>query len=260
MIAQPPNPGTNAVVREFEEHLSRIRSDAKGDLEQERQTLYLLALEREELATIGYGGDSIQARILKLKAPDAVRALVGHALRWAARDERTHAVLARGLLLSRRKRLLALEAFVTNFAGLIAGWASAVLQHTSFRRAPLSTVAAFFIAQSGRLLGKVPKTAAGTLQTQRFLEFCRFQADAEETAALSWERIAILSEDDGASPDGAAVTIARRIALDERKHRQLFQVFLESFDADDGLVAGIDADGLTARLISIDPSFVGSTR
>lgn len=241
------------MVAELEEHLERIHQEADGDLRRERRALYLLALEREELATVGYGGDDVQARIGRLSAPAPVRELVAYALRWASRDERTHAVLARGLLLAQGSRLEALAAVITNLAGLVAGWASAVLQHTTFRKAPLSTLAAFCIAQAGRLTGKVPKSAVGTLRTQRFLEFCAFQRDAEETAALSWERIAALGDGGG---------VAGRIALDERKHKRVFELFFETFDDGDASREGVNEGQLATRLAAIDPSFVpqGSAR
>jgi len=237
---------SNPVVAELEAHLARIHREAKGDLKKERRALYMLAVEREELATVGYGGDDVQARIGRLNAPEPVRRLVAHALRWAARDERTHSVLARGLLMAQGGGLMALLALGTNAAGLIAGWSSAVMQHTTFRRAPLSTLTATLIGQLGRLMGKVPKTALSTLGSQRFLQFCRFQNDAEETAALSWERIADLGEG----------PLATRIAADERKHRQVFALFLESFDENDASLPGLKADELAAKLSAIDPSFV----
>ena len=72
---------TRLMVREIEAHLETIRVAAAGNARAELTELYLLALEREELATIGYGGDEVQERVRRLEAPEDVRAAIRHALR-----------------------------------------------------------------------------------------------------------------------------------------------------------------------------------
>lgn len=248
------------MVREIEQHLEAIQIRARGNARSELTELYLLALEREELATIGYGGDEIQDRIRRLDAPEDVRDAIRHALRWAARDERTHAVLARGLLLQTGRFGVALRSYGADIAGLIAGWSAAVLQHTASGQAPIARMIARAITTFGSLTGKVPESAKDTLRAQTFEQFCRFQVGAEETAAIAWERIAERLAAD--APDAERATLAAvagRIAHDERNHVKMLGVFLHALNAADGLAEGWDRGRLIDRLAAIDPSFVRST-
>lgn len=241
------------MVAEMEAHLAAITRAAGGSLERELQALYLLAVEREELAVVGYGGADVQGRIARLGAPVEVRAIVAHALRWAARDERTHAVLARGLLSGLRRLRLRLAALAADVGGLVAGWSAAVLQHTTRRSAPFARLVARTVALLGALAGKVPRTARVALRRQSFTAFCEFQVGAELTAALSWERISALAAQ---ANDPRVSRTTARIAADERKHERLLRVLLSSFDPDDRVRDGVDAASLARQLEAIDPAFV----
>jgi uncharacterized protein (DUF362 family) len=247
-------PDSDPMVREMKEHLERFAQASGGDVRRELESLYLLALEREKLAAIGYGGAGVQARVRGLGADDEVRLIVSHALRWAAEDERSHAVLARGLLVRTGRFLTVLATFAAYCGGLVAGWSAAVLHHTTFRRAPLSNALARVAVLFGRLGGKVPETAAAALKHQSFSSFCRFQVGAERTAVLSWDHIGALLE---RLPDGERLSLtARRIADDERKHERFLGVLLEAFDDQDQLRQGHDAQSLRAALAQIDASFI----
>ena len=77
---------------------------------------------------------------------------------------------------------------------------------------------------------------------------------AEQTAVMSWERIAgVLAEE----PRVAALApIASRIAADERHHRAVLSVLVEAFDDADQLRDGHDAASLTEAIGEVDRSFV----
>ncbi|MCA9692114.1 MAG: DUF362 domain-containing protein [Myxococcales bacterium] len=251
-------PGDPAAIMtgEIEAHLARIRERARGSHRRELEALFALAREREELATIGYGGPAIRERVATLRADDETRAVVDRALRWAARDERTHEVLARGLLARTRRLRATIVSLAAKLGGLIAGWATAVLHHTTFARAPLSQLIARVIVRVGRLLGKVPDSAATALEHQSFSGFCRFQLGAERTAVISWDHIAARL---GERPEHRALAeVAARIADDERKHERMLSALLEAFDGD-ALRPGHSARGLARALAEIDPAFVGAT-
>jgi uncharacterized protein (DUF362 family) len=242
------------MVREMREHLERFALAARGDVRRELESMYLLALEREKLAAIGYGGAGIQTRVRGLGADEEVRSLVAHALRWAAEDERSHAVLARGLLVRTGRLFMVLATLAAYVGGLVAGWSAAVLHHTTFRRAPVSHVLARLAVVFGRLGGKVPETAAAALKHQTFASFCRFQVGAEKTAVLSWDHIGALLE---RLPGGERLSLtARRIADDEHKHERFLGVLLEAFDDEDKLREGHDAQSLRAALAQVDASFI----
>jgi uncharacterized protein (DUF362 family) len=140
--------------------------------------------------------------------------------------------------------------------GFIAGWASGVLQHAPFRRAPLSHVAAKLIVTVGRVFGKVPASAARGLLEQSFGEFCSFQVGAERTAVISWEYVAKLLAQD--PKDAALAAATARIAEDEQKHEKVLALLVEAFDVEDRARDGYDADRIEAALGAIDPAFVAT--
>lgn len=255
-----PETEVDAMVREMEAHLEAIRVASRGNLGREVEALFLLALEREQLAAIGYGGDGVRARVARLDADGATREVVAYALRWASRDERTHAVLAHGLLVRAGRRRLAFARLAATLGGLIGGWATAVVTHTTRRRAPFSRLAARVIVMLGRVAGKVPETAAKALESgSSFASFCAFQVGAERTAILSWDHLARLLERD---PKLAPLApTAARIAADERKHERVLEVLRQAFDENDALRPGWDEVRLATSLRAIDPAFVrGASR
>ncbi|HVY45547.1 MAG TPA: DUF362 domain-containing protein [Minicystis sp.] len=239
---------TSLVVREFRDDLARLQRKHRGQRELDWRALHLLALEREQLVTVQYADEKLHARIDALDAPDDVRALVHHALRWASRDEESHAVSARGVLFRRGERVLALRALLQQLGGLVAGWASAVTQHVTFARAPFARALSTLVGYAGLVAGKVPASARTSLKYRSFTEFAGFNVEAEETAALCWERIAELDQQDR--------ELHRRVASDERKHAEVFRALSESFDANDALRPGITAESLGRRLHDVDPVFV----
>jgi uncharacterized protein (DUF362 family) len=243
---------------EISEHLEAIHRGARGNSRRELDELYLLAVERETLAVVGYGGDGIAQRVGRLAVEPGLRGVVGRALRWASREERGHVILARSLLARSGGLRVRIRAFMADVAGLVAGWAAAILQHTTFWRAPLSQLAARVVTALGRVVGKVPRSAAKELRSRSFAEFCRFQAAAELTAVISWQRIAALLLAEGAATTSYAA-IAQRIADDERRHRAVLQVLLDTFGDDDQLRTAQSASDLGAAIRVVDPSFVASS-
>lgn len=243
-----------SMLAEMESHLAAIHGDARGDARRELDALYLLAVERETLAVVGYGGDEVQRRVRRLHADPLTLLVVSRALRWASREERSHVILARGLLARSGGFIRRTRALAADLGGLVAGWCAAVLQHTTWRRAPASHLLATIVAFLGRMAGKVPPTAGTALRAQTFRAFCRFQMAAEQTAVISWERIAgVLAGDPGVA---ALAPIAARIAADERHHRAVLSVLREAFDDADHLRDGHDAESLARAIAEVDRSFV----
>ncbi len=239
------------MLDEMRAHLSQIEVDSNGDAARELDALSLLAVEREQLAVVGYGGETVLSRVERLNAEGSARRTVAHALRWAARDERSHAVLARALLFRSKRLRIKLTLFFADFGGLVAGWCSAVLQHTTLSRAPFSRLAAHVISTFGKLAGKVPQTATAALKTQSFKAFCEFQTAAEQTAALSWKRLAAVLERTGNTP---AAQIASRIALDENNHERVLKLLALSFDEGDNLTTS--PSDLAQQLGDVSAAFV----
>src|ERR1035437_5998302 len=61
--------------------------------------LCLMALEREELVTVGYREDLMNRRLVDMPLSEPIRELIRHALIWAWRDEEMHTIYIRGALL-----------------------------------------------------------------------------------------------------------------------------------------------------------------
>ncbi len=252
---------SSPVVREFEEDLERLQRTHEGRPEEERRALYLLALEREQLVTVHYSGDVLHGRVDALVAPADLRRLVHHALHWAARDEDMHTLYARGVLFRSGERGLAVRAILQQLGGLVAGWSSAVSQHAGFAQAPVARTLSMLVSYAGLLAGKVPKSARSTLGHQSFCGFARFNEEAEETAAMCWERMAALTQ---VLPPLASLAtlgegdadLCRRVAVDERNHARVFRAFRETFDENDVARPGASAEELGATLRAIDPAFV----
>ncbi|HSO40014.1 MAG TPA: DUF362 domain-containing protein [Labilithrix sp.] len=236
------------VVREFEGELRALRDLCGGDAERERRALLLVTLEREQLVTVAYAGSALHGRVAALDAPEDVREIVRHALFWAARDEDMHTVYVRGILFRRGERALVLRTIAQQLGGFVAGWSSAVSQHVTWSKAPLSRLGALGISLAGLVAGKVPKSARATLGHQTFRQFCDFNAEAEKTAAMAWRRLAELVPEE-------ASTYAR-VAADELKHSRVFAAFAEAFDDQDRMIEGKDARFLLQRLGEVDPVFV----
>ena len=76
-----------AVYEEFERELARLRTQFADDPRREIIRLFLLALEREELVSVGYRESLIERRLASMPIPDDVREVIRHALVWIWKDE-----------------------------------------------------------------------------------------------------------------------------------------------------------------------------
>ncbi len=255
-VPGPDSPREREMAAEMEGHLAALAKASNGDARRELEGLYLLAVEREQLAVVSYGGPILHARVERLQADLATREVVARALRWAARDERTHLVLAHHLLARTGRLATRLVALAGRAGGLVAGWSAAVLQHTTLRSAPLSRAVARLVSWVGKLAGKVPKAAESALSAGSFHDFCAFQVGAERTAAMSWEHLARRLR--AMHPDPRVGELAARIASDEHNHERVVRLLRDAFDDRDQLQPGFDSEVVRAELERIDPSFVGA--
>ncbi len=244
-----------AVFEEFERELARLRGQCAGNPRREMIRLFLLALEREELVSIGYRESLMQRRIDAMPIPADVRELIRHALVWIWKDEEMHTIYIRGAILKIGGFRLRTEAFLTQAAGGLGGWASSVMQHTRWTRAPLSRLLAAAITFAGGMVGKVPKDVRQFLQYGSFRRFCEFNIDAEKTAAACWYRIAELAE---SQPDLDANLQRdfRRVAHDEDRHEQVFAALAQALTDDDQLASGQTVDGLLDAIREVGDEFL----
>jgi len=86
------------VYDEFEELLGAWRRQYAGRPQREIIRLLLLALEREEMVSIGYREDVILRRLKSMPIADDIREIIRHALIWVWKDEQMHAIYIRGAI------------------------------------------------------------------------------------------------------------------------------------------------------------------
>jgi uncharacterized protein (DUF362 family) len=248
-----------AVYEEFERELAGWRRQYAGRPRQEMVRLFLLALEREELVSVGYREAAIVRRLQDMPLEPGVRDLIRHALLWVWKDEEMHAVYIRGAILHLGSLRLRLTAMVHQFAGAVGGWSASVRHHARWSQAPLSRALATLNTWVGSLVGKVPADVRRHLRYGPFRDFCLFNIDAEQTAALCWRRLTELARD---GPDVAPHLVEdfRRIAADEDRHGRIFQILADSLDEQDRLREGASGEELAQRIGEVGEVFLPRDR
>jgi uncharacterized protein (DUF362 family) len=244
-----------AVYEEFERELLKLQKTCGGDTRREVIQLFLMALEREELVSIGYRESLMEQRLAGMPIADDVREIIRHALIWIWKDEEMHTIYIRGAILKLGSWRLRVQALLTQIAGGLGGWASSVVQHSRWSQAPLSRLIAGLITFAGGVVGKVPADVRKHLQFGPFRNFCSFNIDAEKTAAVCWYRIAELA---AAQPDLDA-DLSRdflRVAEDEDRHTVLFNILHDVLTEDDKLTEGVTVADLVSRIGAVGEEFL----
>ena len=244
-----------AVFDEFERELAVIRKACIDNPRREMIQLFLLALEREELVSIGYRESLMQQRIAAMPIAEEVKDLLRHSLVWIWKDEEMHTIYIRGAILKLGGWRLRTQAFLTQAGGGIGGWAGSVLQHSRWSRSPFSRLFATIITAIGGLIGKVPHDVKKHLQLGPFRNFCVFNIDAEQTAAVCWYRIAELA----ASQPDLDEQLSRdfgRVAQDEDRHCQVFQILAEALTEHDTLAIDYSFESLVEQIRKVGEEFL----
>jgi uncharacterized protein (DUF362 family) len=247
------------LLEEFERELESWKRTEADRPARQIQRLFLLALEREQIVTVGYREALIARRLLAMPIPADAREVARHALLWACKDEEMHAIYIRGVLLRLGGWRLRLTAYVQQAMGEIAGWSASVRQHVRFSQAPLSNALATLVALTGIVTGKVPRGARKGLEYGPFSQFCAFNVDAELTASRCWNRILELA---GEVPKLEPELFGefRRMKEDEDRHARIFQILSSALDEDDRLMDGQTADTLAGQIGAVGEFFLSPER
>ncbi|MGB6669537.1 MAG: DUF362 domain-containing protein [Candidatus Acidiferrum sp.] len=248
----------SVVYEQFAKELKAWEAKFAGRPRDELIGLCLLALEREELVSVGYREELMTQRLSAMPIPPAVRELMRHALIWAWRDEEMHSIYIRGALLKYGGRLLRMKAFAQQMGGLVGGWAGSVRQHVPWSKAPVSRAGATLVTWLGAVMGKVPEDVRKYLNYGPFREFCVFNIDAEKTASLCYERMIVLAQE--------ALELGRELAQDfvrvrddEERHARIFEILANALDEKDHLVAGETEESLTQKIEDVGEYFLPRT-
>ena len=239
------------IAQEAEEQLDALlrRYDREPPREAILQ-LFLLALEREEVVSIGYRDSLIAARLHRMPVDYETKDLIRRALIWAWQDEEMHALFSRGAILKLGNKRLRAQALARQTAGIIGGWSAAALQHTKWSHAPLSRALASLTTSLGALTGRLPKEVRQHLKLRPFREFCLFNAELETASQLSWQRIVDCTAQSAEFSENE-VNDFRRVVQDEERHRRIFMLLADSLDCSDQLVPGASPHRLAAQIAEI---------
>jgi uncharacterized protein (DUF362 family) len=247
-----------AVFEQFAQELKAWESKYLGRPRDELIGLCLLALEREELVSVGYREELMTQRLAAMPIPPAVRELMRHALIWAWRDEEMHSIYIRGALLKYGGPLLRMRAFAQQMGGLVGGWAGSVRQHVPWSKAPFSRAGATVVTWLGAITGKVPEDVRKYLNYGPFREFCVFNVDAEKTARLCYDRMIALAQETPELGRELAQDFIR-VRDDEDRHARIFEILATALDEQDRLVTGETEESLTRKIEDVGEYFLPRT-
>jgi uncharacterized protein (DUF362 family) len=238
------------------ESLQRKYADRPRD---ELIALCLMALEREELVTVGYREDLMNRRLVSMPLSEPVRELIRYALIWTWRDEEMHTIYIRGALLNFGNRLLRWKTFGQQLGGLVGGWAGSVRQHVRWSSAPVSCAIATGVTWLGALTGKVPDGVRQHLNYGPFRDFCLFNVDAEKTASLCYQRMIALAEKTPELGRGLAEDFVR-VREDEDRHARIFEIIAEALDEQNQQVAHENEETLAEKIAEVGEYFLPRAR
>ncbi len=251
-------PGQNGPVSDLERDLldevrgllADWRREYEGRPDEERQQLWLLALEREQIVAVAYREEAVAGRIGALPMSEAARALLRQTLVWIWKDEELHAEYLRGLLLHQRGFVPALIVYGRVVQGALSGWVSSTENNLEPRTARFRTGAASVLVLAASKTGQVPAALVPELRYQTFKKYCELNVALEATAELAYHRLIELARDD------AERATFERVRADEQRHMDAFRLLADALTDDDRLAPGVDTDDLVRGLGAISEWFV----
>jgi uncharacterized protein (DUF362 family) len=226
----------------------KVKYAGRPDLE--REQLWLLALEREQIVAVAYREEAVAGRVDALDLEADVRALLRQTLVWIWKDEELHAEYLRGLLLLHRGLVSTLVVYGRQLQGALSGWVSATEHHLDARSAPLRTGAAGLLVAAASMTGQVPAALQSELRYQTFRRYCVLNVALEATAELAYRRLVELAQSDD---ERAAF---ERIRDDEARHVEAFRLIAAALTDEDRLAPTASLTRLVRDLGAVSPWFV----
>ncbi len=230
--------------------LARWQMKFAGQPEREREHLWLLALEREQIVAVAYREETVAARIDDLAVDDDVRALIRQTLVWIWKDEELHAEFLRGELLRRGGLGASTVVYGRQLQGAISGWVSATRNHLDPRSAPLRTGAASLLVAVAGAFRRMPPALQHELRHQTFHDYCRLNVALEASAELAYRRLVDLAVDDDERD------AFERIRADEERHVRAFRLLCSTVNADGHPAERATSAWLIDELSRISPWFI----
>jgi uncharacterized protein (DUF362 family) len=210
----------------------RLFGDWRGsgaDNDRLARRVWLMVLEREQIAAVAYRSEDVLARVDALDISAEFASVLRQTLAWVWKDEEMHVDYARARLARAARPTSTFVILGHQLFGAISGWVSVTSNHAERRRLSVRTLAARVVVQTGRLLGQIPPELADALRHRlTFRSYCDLNIALEASAALGYE---LLLE----HADPATITDLQRITEDERRHARCFAILADAFDEHDRL-------------------------
>ncbi len=248
---------TEAIHAEIKERRARNA----GHPDRELLEHVLVAVQRERVVAVGFDSARIGERLARSPLPEEAKQLMSRAVGQIWLDENMHARYLIGLLDRQADLAVQLDSIQQSLEGGMAGWAVSVKQLSQWKEAPGQRSLATMIELAGRIAGKVPDEVRSAMVHKPFADYCRFNADAEESAAVSFARMQELCAEVEALPrepgpcielpPGFSVEI-ERMRRDEVMHQRVFEAFASLLGDDDGLLPGKTVEHLVEAVSAID--------
>ncbi len=242
-----------ALLDEVHALLDEWKVTYAGRPDVEREQLWLLALEREQIVAVAYREEAVAGRVDALDIDADARALLRQTLVWIWKDEELHAEYLRGLLLGRPGLASMLVVYGRQIQGALSGWVSATEHHLDARAAPLRTGAAGLLVAAATATGRVPAALRSELRYQTFRRYCILNVALEATAELAYHRLIELA------PSDDERTTFERIRDDEARHMEAFRIVAAALTDDDHLSPDASIAQLVHDLGAVSPWFVPAT-
>ena len=230
--------------------LDRWQMQYAVDPDGERQQLWLLALEREQIVAVAYREGAVGERLELLPVDADIRALARQTLVWIWKDEELHAEYLRGLLLARPGLMASLVVYGRQLQGALSGWVSATEHHVRAEEGRLRVGAAGLLVAAAGALGRIPPVLQRELHYQTFRRYCVLNVALEATAELAYCRLLEL-----ATTEEERDTFGR-IRADEARHAAAFRILAGALTDDDHLAPGTSRDSVLEGLSAVSPWFV----
>lgn len=243
------------IYDEFVNELNQIAAKYHGQPARELDKLLQIALEREELVTTAYRASFLHKNIERLHVDEDLKTIFRQAFIWIWKDEDMHTVYTRGALLKSGNYSHRVKTFISQFQGFIGGWSGSIIQHLSWKEAPVSLALAKCILSFGKISGKIPKEIRNELKHGTFKNFCAFNMDAENTAKVCWERIITLAKKDPRY-HAEHINDFQRIIFDETRHENVFRIIFENLTQEDKLIEGSTKEDIISQLKNVSEYFL----
>ncbi|PBQ31793.1 hypothetical protein CNR22_08435 [Sphingobacteriaceae bacterium] len=212
-------------------------------------------MEREELVTTAYRASFLHKNIERLHVDEDLKTIFRQAFIWIWKDEDMHTIYTRGALLKSGNYSHKFKTFISQFQGFIGGWSGSIIQHLSWKEAPVSLALAKCILSFGKISGKIPKEIRNELKHGSFKNFCAFNMDAENTARVCWERIIALAKKDPRYGEEHLKDF-QRIIFDETRHENVFRIIFENLTQEDKLIEGSVKEDIISQLKNVSDYFL----